>query len=412
MSEQKKTVKKKKTKKSKLNINLKPESFNKLIKVIITALAVFAVLFFAANKFGNVTFSSVGDYFNGLFSGVKKGDGYPYYFENVSPSDVAKINTDLLVIGEENYYVLDSTARKINNVSHAFSQPLADSSNGRAIIFDVGSYSYSIISKTKVFHDGQMQQKILTGCVGSDGTYAIATRGATSTSQLTVFNSSHQEIFKWDCSKENIVSIDISDNGKRAAISVIGAENGELYSKVIVFGFEYNEPLKEMPFGSQIVSKVEYVSGYKLLVSGEKVLSFIDSKYNRNDIDLTLNTLSRIYTGENNMTAVVLSKYGSSSSKILKVYNKNGKELFSNDLNFAIRAVSCEGSYISVLTDNQLLNYNKRGKNVGVTEISSDGVDCFTDGNMTYVLTTSSIDCCKTFGEHKLNTAQKNDKKK
>lgn len=397
---------KKTDKKNRINIsdiNVRQQTVMGVLKITVVILAVLALLFFAANKFGDVTFSSVGDYFNGLFSGVKKGEGYPYYFENSAPSDVKKINSDLLVLNEASYSVLDSTARKLNNVSHSFSQPIADSNNGRAIIFDVGSYAYSIVSRTKVFYDGQTQQKILVGCVGKDGTYALATRGASSTSELIVFNSSHQEIFKWSCSKENIVSIDISDNGKRAAISVVGAQNGELYSKVIVFDFEYKEPLKELPFDAQIVAGVEYVSGNKLLAYGENVLCYIDRSFNRHDIDLSLNTLSRIYTGENNMTAVVLSKYGSSSSKILKVFNKNGDELFTKELNFAVRSVSCDGNYISVLADNQLLSFNRRGKEVGKSEVTADGVSCFTDGNRTYVLTTSSIDCCKTFGEHKLN---------
>lgn len=389
----------------KLNISIKQENLVKILKVLVVVFAVLALLFFAANKFGDVTFSSVGDYFNGLFSGVKKGEGYPYYFENSAPKDIKKINSDMLVIGDESYYVLDSTARKLNLVSHSFSQPIADSNNGRAIVFDVGSTNYSIISKTKVFFEGKTKQKILVGCVGNDGSYAVATRGETSTSQLMVFNSTHKEIFKWDCSKENIVAIDISDNGKRAAVSVVGAENGELYSKVIIFDFDYKEPLNEMNFGSQIVSKIDFINGYKFIASGENVLCIIDRSFKKEEIDLSLNTLSRIYTGENNMTAAVLSKYGSSSAKILKVYNKNGDELFSTELNFAVRSVSCDGNYISVLADNQLLSYNKRGKVVGNSEITSDGVSCFTDGNRTYVLTTSSIDCYKTFGEHKLNSS-------
>ena len=96
------------------------------------------------------------------------------------------------------------------------------------------------------------------------------------------------------------------------------------------------------------------------------------------------------------MTAAVFSKYGSSSSKILTVYNKNGKELFSTEINSGVRYVSCDGSYISVLTDRQLISYNKKGNVVGKTSVSSDGISCFTDGNNTYVLTTGAINCYDT----------------
>ncbi len=375
------------------------EGLIKLAKAVIVILAVLILLFVAANRFGNITFSSIGDYFTGVLSGAKQGDGYPYYFESTTADDVKKINSDLLVLTSDSTFVLDATARKLSVLQHSYSAPIIDSCNGRAIMYDVGGFFYRVQSKTKVLYETQTEQKILTACVGRDGTVAVSTRGESSASQLTVHNSNQKEVFRWDCAKENIISIDVSDNGKRAAVSVVGADNGELYSRVILFDFKYKEPIYDINFGSQIVSSVEFVAGYKLLASGENVMCFIDKKGNRQDIDVSLNNLSRISTGENNVTAAVFSKYGSSSAKILRVYNNDGKEMFSTDINTAIRDVSCEGRYISVLCDHQLINYNKNGKLVGNCEISSDGISCFTDGNNIYILTTSSINCFKTWGE-------------
>ena len=371
----------------------------KLAKAVIVILTVLVLLFVAANRFGNITFSSIGDYFNGVLSGAKQGDGYPYYFESTTADDVKKINSDLLVLSSDSTFVLDATARKLSNIQHSYSAPLIDSCNGRAIMYDVGSVNYRVQSKTKVLYEGQTGQKIVTACVGKDGSVAISTRGESSASQLTVLNSNQKEVFKWDCAKENIISVDVSDNGKRAAVSVIGAENGELYSRVLMFDFKYKEPVYDINFSNQIVSSVEFVAGYKVVASGSNVFCFIDKKGTRSDVDVSLNTLSRISVGENNVTAAVFSKYGSSSAKILKVYNNDGKEQFSTDINMAVRDISCEGRYISVLCDHQLINYNRNGKLVGNCEISSDGISCFTDGNNIYVLTTSSINCFKTWGE-------------
>lgn len=379
----------------------KSKSLDKIVKSVIVIIAILILLFFAADKFGNITFSSVGDYFRGIASGAKRGGGYPYYFENTNAQDVKKINNELLVLTNNETYVLDSTARKNSELGHSYSTPLVDSCGGRAIMFDVGANNYRVQSKSKVLYEAQTENKILTSCIGTNGTVAMATRGTGAVSQLTVYNSNRKEIFKWSCSKETIVSVDVSDNGKRICTAVVGAENGELYSKVFIFDTDYAEPVYESNFGAQIVSGVEFIQGYNVIVSGENIMSFINKKYERNDIDLSLNTLSRIYTGENNTTAVILSRYGSSSSKILKVYDKNGTELFSVDIDCSVRSVCCEGGYISVLTDKQLLNYNRSGKLVGSADVSSDGIECFTNGNTTYVVTTSSINSYKTTGENK-----------
>ena len=53
---------------------------------------------------------------------------------------------------------------------------------------------------------------------------------------------------------------DISDKGDRVAVSVIGAENGELYTRVLIFDFDYQEPVFEYNYGSNTVSKVSILS--------------------------------------------------------------------------------------------------------------------------------------------------------
>lgn len=369
-----------------------------VLKVITIVFAALLLLFIAADRLGNITFSSVGDYFYGVISGSKQGDGFPYYFESSSPKDVKKINSNLLVLTGDSVYVLDSTARKLMTYEHSYSNPYIDSCNGRAVVCDVGGNGYCVVSKTKVLYEGTSEHKILTACVGKDGTVAIASRGESSASELTVYGKNRKEIFKWDCAKDDIVAADISDNGKRVAVSVVGAQNGELYSRVLIFDFEYQQPVFEYNYGSNIVSRVEFVDGYMLLASGTGVMSFVDKKTNRVDLDLSLNTLSRQSVGENNVTAAVFSKYGSASSKILRVYSDTGSEKFSVEINSAVRSVSCEGGYISVLTDHELLTYNRSGKLISTSSVPGDGISCFSNGNNIYVLTTASIDSYKTSG--------------
>ena len=374
------------------------EDLIKIAKAACIILVVLMLLFVAADRFGNITFSSVGDYFSGVISGAKSGDGYPYCFESATAENVEKINSDLLVLTDGSTFVLDATAKKMSELQHSYSVPLAYSKNGRAVMIDVGGYSYRVQSKTKVLYDGTSEHKLLTAAIGKDGSVALATRGDSSMSELTVFNKNQKEVFKWECAKEAIVSVDISDNGKKAAVSVVGAENGELYSKVIIFDFKYSEPISEYSYSSQNVSKVEFIGSNKVLATGEDVFSIIE-KNSKQDEDLSLNKLSRIYTADNNTTVAVFSKYGSSSSKIIKAYTASGKLLFTQDINSNVRSVSCDGSYISVLTDRQLISFNKKGKTVGTHEVASDGISCFTDGNNTYILTTSAINCYKTVGE-------------
>ncbi len=396
--------KKRKTKK-KNKKTLAHDKFVNVIKAVCIILVVLVLLFVAADRFGNITFSSVGDYFGTLVSGAKSGEGYPYYFESSSAESVKKINSDLFVLTDSTTFVLDSTAKKFGETQHSYSQPLVLTSNGRAVMCDVGGTSYCVFSKTKKLYDSNADQKIITASIGKDGSVAIATRGDNSMSELTVYNKNRKEVFKWECAKENIIAVDVSDNGNKAVVSVVGAENGELYYKVIIFDFRYSEKISEYSFGSKSVSAVNFIGSNKILVTGKEVFSVIGKK-DKYDEDLSLNTLSRVYTSDNNITVAVFSKYGSSTSKIIKVYSATAKELFTVELDSGVRSVSCDSGYVSVLTDRQLLNYTVRGKQVGTYNISSDGVSCFSDGGNTYVLTTSSVVAYKTVGSNLSNAEE------
>lgn len=368
-----------------------------VLKAVCIIAVLLVLLMIAAQRFGNVTFSSVSDYFGTLVSGTKSGDGYPYFLESTGVRDVRAVGSDLFVLGEDSTFILDSTARQLGQTRHSFSSPVAYTAGGRVLLLDIGENSYRILSKTKVLYEESFPQRILTGAIGKNGTVAIAARGAQSQSALTVYNRNQNEIFHWNCASENIISVALSDNGKRAAVSAIGAKNGELYSKVHIFDFDKAEPVATFEYNTAI-SGVYFLSGKRLLITGENVFTVVEDKETVLEEDLSLNTLSHIYSDDSHFTAVALSKYGSTASKILRLYDRKGNMLFETELSESVRGVSCDAGHMSVLTDSFLYNYNHKGELVGKTPVDADCIKPFTDGKNTYVYAMSSIKCFKTVG--------------
>lgn len=366
-----------------------------VLKAICMIAVVLILVVIAAYRFGNITFSSVGDYFTALISDTKSGDGYPYYFENTSVENVQSVGSDLFVLANDSTFVLDNTARKLGYTQHTFSNPVAYTAGGRVLLMDVGETSLRVLSKTKVLYEESFPHKLLTGAIGKNGAVAVASRGESSQSMLTVYNKNHKEIFVWHCAAENIVAVAVSDNGKRAAVSAVGAKNGEMYCKVHIFDFAYGEPIASFDY-TQTVSGLQFLSGDRLLLYGKNVFTITDGTEKVLEEDLSLNTLSRLYTDDNGFTAAVLSKYGSSASKIIKGYDRKGNLLFETELSQSVKGVSCDNMYVSVLTDSFLYNFNHKGETVGKSAVDADGLQPFTDGKYTYVYTMSGIQRYKT----------------
>ena len=360
---------------------------------IISVLLILVVI--AANRFGNITFSSISDYADTVISGTKRGDGYPYYFENTGVRNVLSVGSDLFVIGDDTTFSLDATARRFGEQQHTLSSPIATAAGGRVLLLDVGENSYRVLSKTKILLEEQSAQKLLTGALGKDGTLAVAARGEASQSKLTVYNKSHKEIFVWNCASENIIAAAVSDNGKRAAVSVVGAQNGELYSKVYIFDFSYNEPIASFS-SDTIVSGLSFLAGDRLLLTGKNIFTVVEDKTPILEEDLSLNTLSCVYTDDSGCTAVTLSKYGSAASKIIRCYDRKGVLQFETEIAESVKGVSCDAAYVSVLTDRYLYSFNRKGEQVGRSAVDDDCIRPFTDGRNTYVYAVSGIKCYKT----------------
>ncbi len=394
----KKTVKKPvKRKKKSISISIKNAKTLKLLAII---LVVLLLIILAAGQFGGVTFSTISDNIRTALAGIGSGDGYPYRMNGIEISDANVTNSDLMLVYDDTVKVLDSTAKEISNISHTYDHPVMSSNSGRALIYDVGAKSFRVQSKTRVLYEKELDYMILTGAMGKDGTVAIASRANDAQSMLTVYDSKEEEIFVWKCAKENIISCDVSDNGKLYAVTVLGVDNGSVYSKVHIFNKKDDEPKATFEYMDSAVSSVQFLSNETLFVFGNNICQVIKGEKVKENIDVSVNTPYKLYISDNNTAVVVLSKYSSTTQKIIKVYNKSGSELYTQEIDGLVKSVSTDGKYTGVLTDENVQIYNKKGKMCGSASVNTDAEKVMISGRNTYVYSADKIDCFSSVSDN------------
>lgn len=398
----KRPVKKRKpVKKKKLNFTVSAKNA-KTLKLLAIILVVLLLIILAAGQFGGVTFSTIGDQIRTSIAGFGSGDGYPYRMNGVEISDAGVTNSDLMLVYDDTVKVLDSTAKELSNLNHDYDHPVLSSNSGRALIFDEGAKKFRVQSKTKVLYEKELEYMILTGAMGKDGTVAIGSRTKDAQSMLTVYNTKAEEIFVWKCAKENIISCDVSDNGKYFAVTVLGVNNGSVYSKVHIFNKNDEEPKATFEYVDSAVSSVQFLSNETLFVFGNNICEVIKGDKVKEKIDVSVNTPYKLYISDNNTAVLVLSKYSSTTQKIIKVFNKSGSELFTQEINGLIKSVSTDGKYTGVLTDEQVQIYNNRnGKLCGSADVNTDAEKVMISGRNTYVYSVDKIDKYSSVSDNK-----------
>lgn len=378
-----------KRKKKSITISTKNAKTLKLLAVIFVVLLLIVL---AAGQFGGVTFSTITDHIRTAVAGIGSGDGYPYRMNGIEIGDAGVTNSDLILVYDDTVKVLDSTAKEISNIPHTYDHPIMSCNSGRALIYDIGAKHFRVQSKTRTLYEKELDYIILTGAMGKDGTVAIASRTSDAQSMLTVYDSNEEEIFVWKCAKENIISCDVSDNGKLYVVSVLGVDNGSVYSKVYIFNKRDTEPKATFEYKDSAVSSVQFLSNETLFVFGNNICQVIKGEKVKENIDVSVNTPYKLYISDNNTAVVVLSKYSSTTQKIIKVYNKSGSELFTQEIDGLIKSVSTDGKYTAVLTDENVQIYNTKGKLTGSAVVNTDAEKVMVSGRNTYVYSADKIE--------------------
>ena len=393
---EKRKIQKKKPKR-KITIDIKNTKKLKLVAVIVVVLL---LIMLAAAQFGGVTFSTVSDSVRTFFAGLGSGDGYPYQMSGMVISDASVTNSDLVLLYDDSVKVLDTTAKELSSIVHKYDHPVLQSNSGRVLLYDEGGTKFKVQSKTRMLYEKESKYMILTGALGKDGSVVIATRAEDAQSMVTVYNSKEKEVFVWKCAKENIISCDVSDNGRLIAVSVLGVENGSVYSKVYIFDKKKDTPKASFTYQDSAVSSIRFLSNETLLVLGNNVCSVIKGE-KEEKINVSVNTPYMIHVSDNNTAVLVLSKYSSTTQKIVNVYDKSGRELFSNEIDGLVKSVSTDGKYVAVLTDNNVQIYNMKGEQVGSANVNTDAEKVIVSGRNTYVYSADKVEKFSSVGENK-----------
>ena len=388
--EEKSRSKKKKirlTKKAKLTLS-----------VLFVVTAILLIVFTAAQNLGNMTINTMVADVRAYFASLGAGDGYPYSIEADTVKDIKINNSNIYLLLNDKTTTLNPTAKEIMPQEHTYSSPVMKSENSRFIIYDLDSKKFRIHQNTEITYEGEASGRIMSAAIGQKGNYAIGTYGSNVQSVLTVYDKSNEPVFIWNFKSERIVDIDLSDNGKFAAVITMDALNGEINSKLYVFDFTKAEYVSCFDYAGTTLVQVDYVRKTDIIAVGDNLRTHIRSNTERTDYSYNSDSLSYYSVTDDGRSTLLLSRYGSASLSKLAVFNPKNKEQFSLNFERHIKGIDSDGKYTAVLFDNEVRTYNKKGKELATQTFEGEPISVAVDGNKIYVLTTAGLQCLKTRG--------------
>lgn len=311
------------------------------------------------------------------------------------------LDDGVVLLTTENVILYDEKGKENYSVPHIYAMPGMSVEGENAIIFDRGGTSYMLLNSKAVVSEGEADGKILSAFYGNNETYAIATLGSKTTSTVSVYDKKNEVVFKWNCSKEYISSVTISDNGDYIGVCVMGAENGEIYTSVYFFGIDYSEPLVSYKISGAIPVGLEFTRNDTLTVITD--IGVYTLKKDSDEVVANLSYYSSEFTccdvSDEGNYIVALAKYGSKNVFEINVFDSEGETETVISINNEVKAAYITDKYVVVLAADQIFVYNFNGKLISTIDYKGEPLSLLPTDDFIYIESLDKIYRCFTYGD-------------
>ncbi len=383
---------------SRVNLGLLFERVNK--KTIIALTLVIAFVFtYLLNSIGVIPIDALLVRAKTSISG--NSERFPIAVDTESTLAIDNLGDSIFILTTENVMVFSPNGKQLINQPHVYAKPGISLNGERAVVFDRGGKGFMLIDKDEIVYEGTAEKTILSAEYGKDGNYALGTKGSGATSTLTVYNKKHKVEFQWNCAHEYISFIALSDSGRYAGVAVIGAENGEVFTTIHYFGFDYKETLNTQKISGVAPLNMEFTTFNELTLISDRGVFLINRKADKYE------TVSAYYSSEfnscdfaqNNKYVVTLAKYGSENVFEMDVFSKSGKVITTISADFEIESVCMSDKYIFALGTNKIMVYNLRGKNVSEITFKGEAYSLIPTDDFIFIYSLDKINRCFSYGD-------------
>ena len=302
-------------------------------------------------------FSSIGES-SGLSETVSDDSNFPYRISGEGNSQLAVIGNRIAILNDSVYTVINSSnAQERIKDEHGYVNPILRVSGGYSVLFDQGANTYRLDSATENIYENSVDEEILCADVSDTGVVAIASVSGIHKSRITVYGKSFTERMNYEISGGYITSIDISDNSRYVAVTVMSSENAKIKSTLYIMSVGYNEPKAKFEYLGSAILDIHFSSN-DLYVVGNDFVSVINSLekeiavYGQGSID----TVAYCYN-PSDVLIIAYGEYVGAPNNIISYVKASGQIKTQIEVSSQIKDVTASGTEMTALTGGEIISF-------------------------------------------------------
>ena len=168
---------------------------------------------------------------------------------------------DLVVVGSDSIGVFDFFSGRIFSDTFVMTSPAVDVSGKYILVYDLGGKELRLYNSFSRQWRAAFDYPIFCADASDSGRIAVATSEKNYHSAVLVYDSAHDQIFKWLSADKYVSDVSLSDDSSdRLAVAALRASGGDFLAELLVFSTSSKEPILtgsypgEMPLKTWVCS--------------------------------------------------------------------------------------------------------------------------------------------------------------
>ncbi|MGN0552540.1 MAG: DUF5711 family protein [Oscillospiraceae bacterium] len=305
------------------------------------------------------------------------GGNFPISIEGGAAYQLEPVDNGVAVLDDSHFFVYDTNGKNILTQQHTLANPILTVSPKKALIYDIGGNSFSLMSKYKCIYKIDTDYPILLAKLSSNDKAAVVTKDDKFLSVMKIYDNSGKNIFNYS-SIERIIDVTFNGDNNGCYITTIGSKDGVLVSKILYYKFDkidYDDFGNPMPIWQTenletLAISVRLFGNDKIIVFGDNLCACYDTYGNLLATYEYPRNLSG-YDSNDKIASLVFNNTEQRCSEIVMIDSETGGNS-SFDTDFIVNSLQVYDSEAYIHNNREIIAYNILGEEVSKAELTED----------------------------------------
>ena len=300
------------------------------------------------------------------------------------------LDGNLALLDDSQFHVYSNDGKIMNEKKHTYANPILCVSGSKALIYDEGGREFSLESKYKNIYEKTADDVIYLAKLSKSDYAAVVTKSDKFLAMLKIYNPNGEPIFTYYSYDSRIINVTFNNNSSGCVVTVLTAEGGQLFSKMIRFDFTDTEPRWVSDAVACLALDVQFTNDGGIMLVGDTMSAAFDQDGVLVGTYVYEDTITD-YDSDGNITSIITRNNDIRRTRLISFDGSQCNSPAVTDLDDDATKVYTDDKCAYVLCGNSINAYTISGQRVGEIILEDNYEDLCKSGKYIYLMGYDSI---------------------